>query len=111
MAFESSTAMSRFFGETEPFEAVSGAKRDWSRGAVVFMMSPWLGWRPSGLVAMTILRGMWHWTEKTFHEALRKTGWSVIGVLPPPRTASASSIAYASPEDKSIAGQASFRRL
>jgi len=54
VAFESSTAMSRFFGETELFEAESGATRDCSRGAVVFMMSPWLGvCRPGSAVAGT----------------------------------------------------------
>lgn len=44
VAFESSTAMRMFLGETERFEAWPGAKRDWSCGAVVVMMSPYLGW-------------------------------------------------------------------
>ena len=58
MAVESSIAMRRFFGETERFEVGSGAKSDESRGAMVVMMSPYVGWSREGLVAAAILSKM-----------------------------------------------------
>ncbi len=77
VAFESSTAMRRFFGEIEGFELRPGAKRDWSCDAEVVMMSPYLGWCRAGPVAVTIWSEMCCSKARTFHEVLRKTGWSV----------------------------------
>ena len=71
VAFESSTAMSRFFGETERFEVGSGAKREWSRGAVVVMMSPYVRLCRPGSVAARIRGEMVVLSSEECHSALK----------------------------------------
>ena len=58
VAFESSTEMRIFFGETERFEVGPGALRGWSCDAAVVMMSPYAGWCRSGSAALEILGEM-----------------------------------------------------